>query len=189
MQVDSFTAMTRLDLLGALGALVILGCGSPSGPDVRGGGLPSAPLAAGDRAVAYDAALRSAFDPDSALVLLVEPHVLPRDGSYKTSSPTLEADVVRALRDHGMVDGTCAPQRPSAKHAPQCESPRPGYVVRFSEPYQMARDTVRLFVYAERFRTASGVGPNGRFDFETGFQLVREGRRWRVAREARRTTR
>jgi hypothetical protein len=182
--------MTRLKPSGAVAALLLLAaCGSPSGPDVRGGGLPSASLAAADRAVAYDAALRSAFNPDSSLVLLVETHLLPRDGSYKTASPTIGDDVVRSLRQEGMVDGTCAPQRPSAMHAPRCEAPLPGYVVRFSEPYQMGRDTLRLFVYAERFRTAAGVGPNGRFDFETGFQLVRQGNRWRVTREARRPTR
>lgn len=181
--------MTRLNASGALAALLLLGCGTPSGPDVRGGGLPSARLGAAAVAGAYDAALRSAFDPDSALVLLVEPHLLPRDGSYATRSPTLGDDVVRSLRGQGMVNGTCTPQRPSAKHAPRCEARLPGYVVRFSEPYQMGRDTLRLFVYAERFRTTAGVGPNGRFDFETGFQLVRDGAGWRVAREARRPTR
>lgn len=182
--------MTRIVQSCALVALIaVAACGSPSGPDIRGGGLPSAQLGAADRAGAYDAALRSAFDPDSSLVLLVEPHVLPRDGSYGVKSATLEESVVRALQDAGMVDGSCEPKRPDAKHAPRCESTLPGYVVRFSEPYQMARDTLRLFVYAERFRTAAGVGPNGRFDFETGFQIVRSGGRWRVAREARRATR
>lgn len=182
--------MTRTATTCALAALLSLAaCGSPSGPDVRGGGLPSAQLGAADRAGAYDAALRSAFDADSALVLLVEPHVLPRDGSYGVKSPTLGDDVVRSLRQAGMVNGTCEPQRPDAKHAPRCAAPLPGYVVRFSEPYQMGRDTLRLFLYAERFRTAAGVGPNGRFDFETGFQVVRDGNRWRVAREARRATR
>ena len=182
--------MTRTITIRSFAALLSLAaCGSPSGPDIRGGGLPSAQLGAADRADAYDAALRSAFDADSSLVLLVEPHLLPRDGSYGVKGPTLGDDVVRSLRGEGMVNGTCEPERPDAKHAPRCKSALPGYVVRFSEPYQMGRDTLRLFLYAERFRTASGVGPNGRFDFETSFQLVRDGSHWRVAREARRTTR
>ena len=182
--------MTRTHAARALLALALLAaCDSPSGPDVRGGGLPSARLGAAERAGAYDVALRSAFDADSALVLLLEPHVLPRDGSYSTRAPALPDDVVRSLRQAGMVTGTCAPQRPDRKHAPRCEARLPGYLVRFSEPYQMGRDTLRLFVYAERFQTTAGVGPNGRFDFETGFQLVRAGTAWRVAREARRATR
>ena len=33
---------------------------------------------------------------------------------------------------------------------------QPSSIVRFSEPYQMGRDTLRLFLYGERFQTASG---------------------------------
>jgi hypothetical protein len=51
----------------------------------------------------------------------------------------------------------------------------------------MPGDTVRLFVAAERFRTAQGAGPAQRFAFESGFQLVRRGARWNVVRQARRT--
>jgi hypothetical protein len=138
------------------------------------------------RAAAYDAALRESFDVDSALVLLVDPALLPRDGSYVRDDP-LPGPVIRVLRESGTVRGVCEPARPDPRGAPRCPAPLPGYAVRFSEVYQMPGDTVRLFVAAERFRTTQGAGPAQRFAFESGFQLVRRGARWVVVRQARRT--
>lgn len=155
------------------------------GPDIRGNGLRAASLDAGQRARAYDAALRQAFDVDSTLVLLVDPAILPRNGSFARDAK-LGDDVTRALTGEGMVRGTCEPAEPDRQHAPRCASAAPGYVVRFSDIYQMQGDTVRLFVAANRFQTTSGVGPGTRFAFESGFEVVRQGDAWRVAREGRR---
>jgi hypothetical protein len=153
--------------------------------DVRGAGLPPARLQPAARAAAYDAALRQAFDVDSSLVLLVDPALLPRDGSYAREDP-LPGPVIRVLRQSGTVQGVCEPARPEPRLAPRCPAAKPGYAVRFSEVYRMPGDTVRLFVAAERFRTALGAGPAGPFAFESGFQLVRRGAGWSVVRQARR---
>lgn len=159
--------------------------GGDAGPDIRGGGAPSARLDAAQRAGAYDAALREAFDVDSALVLLVDRSILPRNGTFE-SRDTLDAATVRELRKAGAIHGECVPVRKDAKHGPTCVSDAPGYVVRFTDLYQMRGDTVRMFLAADRFQTASGIGPAQKFSFESGFELLRKGGRWTVVREGRR---
>lgn len=177
-----------LSISRALGALLVLAAacsGAESdGPDIRGSGHRVAALDANQRAAAYDAALRQAFDVDSALVLLVDPAILPRNGSFARDAK-LGDDVVQALQRAGMTRGSCEPAD-DPKHAPRCAAAAPGYVVRFSDIYQMQGDTVRLFLAARRFQTTAGVGPSGRFAFESGFEVVRKGDGWRVAREGRR---
>lgn len=154
------------------------------GPDIRGGGHRAAALDAGQRAGAYDAALRQAFDVDSALMLLVDPAILPRNGTFARDAK-LGDDVVQALQRAGAARGTCEAAE-DEKRAPRCNASAPGYVVRFSDIYQMQGDTVRLFLAARRFQTTSGIGPSTRFAFESGFEVVRQGSGWRVAREGRR---
>lgn len=168
-------------------AAVLAACerGAGASDDVRGAGLPVATLEPAAAAAAYEAALRESFDVDSALVLVVEPAPLPRDGSLQRKR-TMDDAVVRALISGGIVRATCEPHRPDPKRAPQCPTTVPGYVVRFSDIYQMRGDSARLFVAAERFQTRGGIGPAGRFAFETGFQLVRRDGHWTVVAEGRR---
>lgn len=168
-------------------AALVAGCegGARASDDVRGGGLPVATLEPAIAAAAYEAALREAFDVDSALVLVVDPAPLPRDGSLHREGK-LHDDVVRALLAGGTVRDICEPHRPDPKRGPQCATAAPGYVVRFSDVYRMTGDSARLFVAAERFQTRSGIGPAGRFAFETGFQLVRRGGQWTVVAAGRR---
>ena len=156
--------------------------------DIRGGGKPSARLDPAQRAQAYDAALHAAFDVDSALVLLVDPSVLPRSGGFE-SRDTLDAAIVRDLRTAGTIRGACVPVRKDTKHGPTCVSDTPGYVVRFTDLYQMPGDTVRMFLAADRFQTASGIGPAQKFSFESGFELLRKNGKWVVVREGRRIQR
>lgn len=178
---------TRIRQIVPLFALILAACtgGGDDGPDIRGGGAPAAKVDAAQRAGAYDAALRQAFDVDSALVLLVDPAILPRNGGFE-SRDTLDAAVVRALRNAGAIHGVCAPARKDARHGPTCVSPAPGYVVRFTDLYQMRGDTVRMFLAADRFQTASGIGPAQKFSFESGFELLRKGGQWTVVKEGRR---
>ncbi|NUQ21518.1 MAG: hypothetical protein HOQ09_11210 [Gemmatimonadaceae bacterium] len=180
-------AGVRLACAALVSLLTVAACkGADSdGPDIRGSGLRPASVDAAQRAAAYDAALRQAFDVDSTLVLLVDPAILPRNGSFARDAK-LGDDVTRALVGRGMVRGSCEPTNVDGQHVPRCASPAPGYVVRFSDLYQMQGDTVRLFLAADRFQTASGVGPATRFAFESGFEVVKRGDAWRVAREGRR---
>ena len=158
--------------------------GEGDGPDVRGAGLRSAPLDDRGRAQVYAAALRQAFDVDSALVLLVDPAILPRNGTFARDAK-LSDDVVGGIRNAGVSRGTCETSEDQSG-TPQCAAPGPGYVVRFSDVYQGKGDTVRVFLAAQRFRTTTGLGPAQRFAFETGFEVVKQGGSWRVAREGRR---
>lgn len=164
--------------------VIACGGGGGDGLDVRGGGLRPAALDDRGRAQVYDAAARQAFDVDSALVLLVDPAILPRNGSFDRDA-TLGSDVVSAMRAAGVIRGTC--DAPNDEHrAPKCAASGPGYVLRFSDVYQGMGDTVRVFLAAQRFRTTSGLGPASRFAFESAFEVVKEGNGWRVAREGRR---
>lgn len=183
---DLFRLVAAMVAALAIAALVA-GCerGARASDDVRGAGLPVAKLQPQAAAAAYEAALRESFDVDSALVLVVDPAPLPRDGSLQRQQKMDDA-VVRALIAGGIVRSTCEPHRPDPKRAPQCPTSGPGYVVRFSDIYQMRGDSARLFVAAERFQTRSGIGPAGRFAFESGFQLVRRGGQWTVVAEGRR---
>lgn len=164
----------------------VIACGDRGGdgPDVRGSGLRAAPLDDRGRAAVYDAALRQAFDVDSALVLLVDPAILPRNGTFARDAK-LDDDVVARLQQAGATRGTCETTE-DTRRTPRCAAAGPGYVLRFSDVFQAKGDTVRVFVAAQRFRTASGLGPTSRFAFESGFEIVRQGSGWRVAREGRR---
>jgi hypothetical protein len=164
----------------------VIACGDRGGdgPDVRGNGLRAAPLDDRARAAVYDAALRQAFDVDSALVLLVDPAILPRNGTFARDAK-LNDGVVTTLQRSGVTRGTCETSE-DTRRAPQCAAAGPGYVVRFSDIFQGKGDTVRVFVAAQRFRTTSGLGPASRFAFESGFEVVKQGSGWRVAREGRR---
>ena len=164
----------------------VIACGErgSDGPDIRGAGLRTAALDDQGRAKVYAAALRQAFDVDSALVLLVDPAILPRNGSFDRDAK-LSDDVVGAMQRSGITRGTCEATS-AERRAPSCAAAAPGYVVRFSDVYQGKGDTVRVFVAADRFRTTSGIGPSQRFAFESAFEVVRQGDGWRVAREGRR---
>ncbi len=175
-------ALSSIALL--LSNVIACGGGGADGPDVRGAGLRSAPLDDRGRAQVYAAALRQAFDIDSALVLLVDPAILPRNGTFARDAK-LSDDVIRGIQGAGVSRGTCETTEDQSR-TPQCAAPGPGYVVRFSDVYQAKGDTVRVFVAARRFRTTTGLGPAARFAFETGFEVVKQGGGWRVAREGRR---
>ena len=186
---DLFRLVAAMVAALAIAALVA-GCEgrARASDDVRGAGLPAAKLQPAAAAAAYEAALRESFDVDSALVLVVDPAPLPRDGSLQRQERMDDA-VVAALIAGGAVRDRCEPHRPDSRRAPQCPTSGPGYVVRFSDIYQMKGDSARLFVAAERFQTRSGIGPAGRFAFETGFKLVRRGGQWTVVAEGRRQQR
>lgn len=185
--MPSSTPRAARTTIAALLLLLAAGCNGADtdGPDLRGGGHRAAALDAGQRARVYAAALRQAFDVDSALVLALDPALLPRNGSFARDSK-IDAGTVRALRATGTTRGSCEPPAWDGPRAPRCDAAAPGYVVRFSDVYQMQGDTVRVFLAAQRFQTTAGVGPTARFAFETAFDVVRAGEGWRVAREGRR---
>ncbi len=171
-----------------VGAVVAAACSKPS-PAGRGAGLPLATLDPAVQAQAYTTAVRSEFDLGPDLVLLLDPTYLP--SAHDNGSPApIPPVLVRALRNTGAIQGTCDPQRATRRRsvpAPICRSDRPGYVVHVSEPFQLAADSVQLFVRFERYRaTADTMANLGPLEIEHRYVLVPRPGGWRVAHKARR---
>lgn len=159
------------------------------GPNARGAGLPPAALPAADRAGAYAAALRQAFDVGPGLVLLLDTALLPKSRSAGARSPgALPGDVIRALRATGTVQGTCAPAG-GDEVRPVCTAASAGYVVRVTGVFRMPGDSVQLYITAEKFRaardSATVLQP---MLLEQRYALVRRGARWTVAKKERLTS-
>jgi hypothetical protein len=148
-----------------------------------------------ERAAVYDAALRATFDVGPSLVVLLHPRLLPRTAGLEGGQP-LSSKLAAALQARGIVQGTCQPSTPAADtttpapppRAPTCEARAPGYLVRFSDVLRLSRDSVEVFVEAERYDTPSS-GTHSPFRFEKAYQLVGAGSAWRVARVGRVTER
>jgi hypothetical protein len=166
-----------------LAIAVLAACGEDTITYARGRGLQVAQLSAPDRAKIYAAALGGAFDLGPGLSLLVDTSMLTRTSGERPGEP-LGADVRDALRKAGTTTGECIPQRRAATRTPVCRADIPGYVVRFSDVFTMAGDSVQTHVFAERYDTPS-TGEHNRFTLEQAYQLVRRGAEWRVVRRAR----
>ena len=154
-------------------------------PQSRSAGHTRARLQPADAAAAYVAALREAFEINSGLVLLLDPAILPRAGGYATSVRVPEPHV-RALLATDAIRGVCRPDRPNPKYAPRCDVPSQGYAIRVSDIFQLAADTMQLYLTAERFtskRDTSGYHPA--FAFEERYRLLRRGNGWTVLKKER----
>jgi hypothetical protein len=167
-------------------ACVVLGC-SGSGPDdsniARGRGLATLPLSPAAEAAVYDAAARASFDVGPDLVLMAHPRRLPRTAGYEGGEP-LPPALLQALRERGVVRGSCDPKHEVPLDMPRCAGAQAGYVIRGSPVVRVGGDTVQLNFAAEAFAPASGQRPQS-LRFEKIYQLVGSGTTWRVAREAR----
>lgn len=182
--------MTRASRLlasaGMVPLCVAMACADGAPDDshfTRGRGLKPVALSPSAEASVYDAAVRAAFDVEPSLVLRVHPRRLPRTAGYD-GGDAVPAELVRSLRDHGVVHGVCDPRHEAARDTPRCSGPQPGYVVRASQPFQAAGDTIQINFAAETFAAETGARPQA-LRFEKIYQLVGSGSVWRVVREAR----
>ena len=173
---------TRMKILSAALFLAV-SCAEDTSKYARGRRLDVAPLPAVERARIYAAALGGAFDLGPGLSILVDTTMLTRTGGLRAGE-ALGNDVRTALRATDVTQGECAPQRRETNRTPVCSAAIPGYVVRFSDVFAMAGDSVQAHVFAERYDTPS-TGVHNRFTFEQAYQLVRRGGSWRVVRKAR----
>jgi len=164
-------------------ALLLAACGPSVPTEGRGAGMADASLTAVEQARSYRAALTAAFDLGPGLSLLLDPSLLPRGFGDAPGDPVPDS-VQRAMRELGAIQGTCEPAVDNAKHAPVCEAPIPGYVVRVSDVYAMTGDSLQLHVLVRRYDTPA-TAPHGRFDFEEAYQLARTDGAWRVVRKGR----
>jgi hypothetical protein len=181
---DKYARRRCILRLGLLGWLTLAGCGgAPDDDSARGRGLPAAELTVDAQASIYEAAVRASFDLGPDLTLLLEPRYLPRAAGQAGGEET-GADLLAALRRRGVVQGSCEPPHDGTRAVPVCPARGPGYVVRFSEVFRGAGDTVQVHMSALRFRTAAAE-PAEALSFERAYQLTGSGRRWVVVREAR----
>lgn len=169
-----------------LGALVLVACAGEDrkADDVRGGGRPTATLTAGAQAAAYAAAIRQEFHVNEGLMLLADSAMLPRTDGLGNGGPVPPAVLAVLARD-SIVRGRCVPVR-SERKAPTCDATLPGYIVRFSDVFQLTGDSARLYVRFERFQRAAAAESLPPLAFENGYELVRRGGRWVVVRKGRR---
>lgn len=167
-------------------ALMAAGCGggNDDANAARGRGLHEASLPVEERATIYESAVRAAFDKEPSLSLLLYPELLPRGSGYG-SGPAVAPQVVRSLRNAEVVQGTCGPfAEQDAKRAPRCQARIAGYVVRFSPVLSLGRDSVEVYLSAQRY-DLPGAAPHQRFAFERAYQLVKRNGKWQVVREGR----
>jgi hypothetical protein len=161
----------------------LLACAEDTSKHARGRGLEVAQLSAADRAKIYAASLGGAFDLDPGLSLLIDTTMLTRVGGERPGG-ALGTDVRAALRGTGVTKGECAPQRRAPPRTPVCRTDLPGYVVRFSDVFAMAGDSVQTHLLADRYDTPA-TGEHNRFRIEQAYQLVRRNGDWSVVRKAR----
>lgn len=170
-----------------LAALLVAtaGCAEKKTGDgfVRGTGLRVTELPVPARVAIYDAAVKSAFDVGPGLTLLLDPRLLPRTKGLGPGTPVPKG-VVEALRERGIVQGTCQPPGELAKEAARCDVANPGYIVRFSDIFGMAGDSVQVHVAVERYNTSTSANAEV-MRFEKAFQVVGSGGNWRVVRQGR----
>jgi hypothetical protein len=154
-------------------------------PQVRGTGFPLATLDVKQQAAVDASALSAAFDPDPQLSLLIDPVYLPRTAG-RLGGASVAPALIAQLRELGAIRGTCQTPRDSiASHTvPVCPATLAGYVVRFSEIFQVGKDSVEVYLGATRYRRAPKE-PAEVLTFERAYQLVRIRGSWRVSREAR----
>jgi hypothetical protein len=172
-----------------IAAMLMVGATACSKPDaddgfVRGPGLKTTQLPVPAKVAIYDASVRSAFDVGPGLVLMLDPRFLPRTRGLVggTAMPKALADGLRASR---VVAGTCEGPTEEVRQAPTCATAQnPGYIVRFSDVFRVAGDTVQVHLAVERYNTATSPASEI-LRFEKAYQLVGKGTTWRVARQGR----
>jgi hypothetical protein len=166
--------------------MLSIACGRADDSDsavTRGRRLQLASLPPSSEAGVYEAAIRAAFDVGPGLTLMLHPRRLPRTTGYE-GGEKVPSGLEAALRERGIVQGTCEPVRDGARNTPRCNSSQPGYLVRASDILRVSPDTVEIYFAAERFGAAKGRKPEA-LRFEKIYQLIGGGTAWRVVREAR----
>ena len=159
-----------------------VGAGDAGRDVVRGRGLVVAALPPATEARVDEAVFGAAFERGPGLTLLLHPRRLPRTAADTGASP-VPAALAAALRERGVVRGSCEPP-PDERDTPRCDAAAAGYVVRVSDPFRVAGDTLQVYLAAARFAPLTGPKPEA-LRLEKVYQLVEARGRWRVVGEAR----
>jgi hypothetical protein len=157
-------------------------------PDLyRGSRLQVASLPPDDVVGAYRASLAAALPlGDPALSLLVDPTLLPRSEGL-AGGDAMPAPVRSGLQRQRLVSGTCQVPVERNRSPLVCRAARPGYVVRFSAPFELStarRDSVQVHLVVQQYAIPKGPVAE-RLRFERAYHVARRGQGWRAVSEAR----
>jgi hypothetical protein len=83
------------------------------------------------------------------------------------------------MRTSGLVHGTCQLSTTDDRHTPVCETATAGYIVRFSEIFRIAPDTVQVHLLSVRYQTPTST-PSESLRFEKVYRIVGAGDKWRA---------
>jgi hypothetical protein len=98
----------------------------------------------------------------------------------------MPAELLSALRQSGLVKGTCTVPVRNTREPLVCPADRAGYVVRFSELFGKGAkpDSVQVHLVIQQYATPTGARAE-RLRFERAYYVARRGSAWRAVREAR----
>jgi hypothetical protein len=160
--------------------LVAAACAGDDSNFVRGRGMTVAALPAADQAQVYEAAARGAFDVDNTRLLL-DARLLPRVTGLADAG-RIPDSVVSQIHGRTPIRGDCQPPLAGAHGAPTCSADYPGYVLRYSPVFGLGKDSVQVYVYAQKYDTPAS-GRSETLRFERAYQVARHGSAWRAIRE------
>ena len=154
-------------------------------PDAyRGAGLTVAALPMNDVVAISRAALAGSFRlDDPTLFILADPTFLPRAPGL-AGGDSMPGDLLAALRNSGVIKGTCTVPVKNTREPLVCSAERPGYAVRFSPPFAMGPDSVQVHLVIQQYATPTSAKAE-RLRFERAYYVARRGSVWRAVREAR----
>src|SRR4051812_17376042 len=145
--------------------LLVVACSGDDESDariVRGHGRQVMSLRDDSKVALYRAAIAASFETGPGLTVLLHPRKLPRTAGI-AGGDSVSASLVKALREAGVVAGTCEP--PGGRDTPRCDAPAAGYVIRGSDVFHGTADTVEFNFSAERYATPRS-GPQEALRFE-----------------------
>jgi hypothetical protein len=174
--------LLRVVVTAAVAAGAVGACSGGGSNVLRGAGLSEAKISPADQAHIYEAAARGAFDVDNT-TLLLDRRLLPRTLGLAEAGRMPDA-VSDELRNRKTVSGICEPALTGVVGAPQCESPYPGYILRYSPVLALKGDSVQVYLYVQKYDTRIS-GHNEPLRFERAYQVVKRGDDWRAILEGR----
>ena len=174
---------SRRVVLFLIAAASVTAC-KPAAGVYRGGGLAVDSLKPAELVGVYRATLAGSFTlGDPTLSILVDPIYLPRSSGL-VGGDTMPPDVVQALRNSRVVEGLCKIPIKASGMPLICQAEKPGYVARFSTPFQMPGDTVQVHLVVQEY-AIRGSPVQQRLRFERAYYVTRNGDSWKAVREAR----
>ena len=163
--------------------LALVAC-KPEVPDYRGANLGVDQRPVADLIDIYRAAVGGSFRlDDPSLWILVDPTYLPRTAGL-AGGDSIPGAVLTALQSAGVSKGTCRMPTAAAKTPLICPAARPGYLVRFSEPFKLGAEQVQVHLVVQQYAIPGGLIEQ-HLRFERAYYIAKDAGKWKAVREAR----